>query len=73
MNVRKMFFDMDQKLLLACEKKFQEEEEKQAASEERRRLIWEHLERNASFHPVTRDISFAVLPKSAPLVALTMT
>ena len=63
---------MDQKLLLACQNKFQEEEEKQAASEERRRLIWEHLERNAAFHPVTRDISFAA-PKSAPLVAPTMT
>ncbi|KAM0826175.1 hypothetical protein ACQ4PT_069053 [Festuca glaucescens] len=73
MNVRKMFFDMDQKLLLACQKKFQEEEEKQAASEERRRLIWEHLERNAAFHPVTGDISFAVVTKSTPLVAPTMT
>jgi serine/threonine-protein phosphatase 2A regulatory subunit B' len=72
MNVRKMFFDMDQKLLLACQKKFQEEEEKQAESEERRRLIWEHLERNAAFHPVAGDISFAVT-KSAPLVAPTMT
>ncbi|KAM0847679.1 hypothetical protein ACQ4PT_054843 [Festuca glaucescens] len=73
MNVRKMFFDMDQKLLLACQKKFQEEEEKQAESEERRRLIWEHLERNAAFHPVTGDISFSVVTKSAPLVAPTMT
>ncbi|KAM0824252.1 hypothetical protein ACQ4PT_070329 [Festuca glaucescens] len=60
-------------IAVGLSEKFQEEEEKQAASEERRRLIWEHLERNAAFHPVTGDISFAVLPKSAPLVAPTMT
>ncbi|XP_062230918.1 serine/threonine protein phosphatase 2A 57 kDa regulatory subunit B' kappa isoform-like [Phragmites australis] len=73
MNVRKMFFDMDERLLLTCQSNFQEEEEKRAASEERRRLVWEHLERNAVFHPVTRDISFAVPPTSAPLVSPTMT
>ncbi|KAL6607744.1 hypothetical protein ACP70R_040807 [Stipagrostis hirtigluma subsp. patula] len=73
MNVRKMFFEMDERLLLACQSNFQEEEEKRAASEERRRLAWEHLERNAAFHPVTVDISFAVPPASAPLVAPTVT
>lgn len=73
MNVRKMFFDMDERLLLACQTNFQEEEKKRAASEERRRLVWEHLERNAAFHPVTGDIGFAVPPTSAPLVAPTMT
>ncbi|KAL5202804.1 hypothetical protein ABZP36_013756 [Zizania latifolia] len=73
MNVRKMFFEMDEGLLLACQRNFQEEEEKRAASEERRKLIWEHLERNVSFHPVSGDIGFSVLPASAPLVAPTMT
>ncbi|XP_006654101.1 serine/threonine protein phosphatase 2A 57 kDa regulatory subunit B' kappa isoform-like [Oryza brachyantha] len=73
MNVRKMFLEMDEGLLLACQRNFQEEEEKRAASEERRKLIWENLERNASFHPVTGDIGFSVLPASAPLVAPTMT
>jgi serine/threonine-protein phosphatase 2A regulatory subunit B' len=73
MNVRKMFLDMDERLLLACQSNFQEEEEKRAASEERRRLVWERLEKNAAFHPVTGDISSAVPPTSAPLVALAMT
>ncbi|KAF0925944.1 hypothetical protein E2562_018743 [Oryza meyeriana var. granulata] len=73
MNVRKMFLEMDEGLLLACQRNFQEDEEKRAASEERRRLIWENLERNASFHPVTGDVVFSVLPASAPLVAPTMT
>lgn len=68
-----MFFEMDERLLLACQTNFQEEEKKRAASEERRRLVWEHLERNAAFHPVTGDIGFAVPPTSAPLVAPTMT
>jgi serine/threonine-protein phosphatase 2A regulatory subunit B' len=73
MNVKKMFLDMDERLLLACQSNFQEEEEKRAASEERRRLVWERLEKNAAFHPVTGDISFAVPPTSAPLVAPAMT
>lgn len=64
---------MDEGLLLTCQRNFQEEEEKRAASEERRKLIWENLERNASFRPVTGDIGFSVLPASAPLVAPTMT
>ncbi|GJM94773.1 hypothetical protein PR202_ga11450 [Eleusine coracana subsp. coracana] len=73
MNVRKMFLDMDEKLLLACQSNFQEEEEKRAASEERRRLVWERLEKNAAFRPVTGDIRFAVPPTPVPLVAPTMT
>lgn len=73
MNVRKMFLDMDERLLLACQTNFQEEEKKQAASEERRRLVWEHLERNAVFHPLTGDINFSVPPTYAPLVAPAMT
>ncbi|GJN35882.1 hypothetical protein PR202_gb24695 [Eleusine coracana subsp. coracana] len=73
MNVRKMFLDMDEKLLLACQSNFQEEEEKRAASEERRRLVWERLEKNAAFRSVTGDICFAVPPTPVPLVAPTMT
>ncbi|PAN17525.1 hypothetical protein PAHAL_3G138200 [Panicum hallii] len=73
MNVRKMFFDMDERLLLTCETNFQAEEKRRAASEERRRLVWERLERNAAFQSVTGDIGFAVPPTSAPLVAPAMT
>ncbi|KAF0916121.1 hypothetical protein E2562_000727 [Oryza meyeriana var. granulata] len=76
LNVRKMFLDMDERLLLACQNNFQAEEEKRAATEERRRLMWEQLERNAAgaFHPViTTDTSFPAPPSSAPLVAPTVT
>jgi len=73
MNVRKMFFDMDERLLLACETNFQEEEKRRAASEEQRRLVWERLERNATFQSLTGDIGFAFSPTSAPLVAAAMT
>ncbi|KAL6627322.1 hypothetical protein ACP70R_031048 [Stipagrostis hirtigluma subsp. patula] len=80
MNVRKMFLDMDEKLLLACQSNFQEEEEKRAATEERRKLIWEQLERSASgayqpqpHQPVITDTSFPAPPSSALLVAPTVT
>jgi serine/threonine-protein phosphatase 2A regulatory subunit B' len=72
MNVRKMFFDMDERLLLACQSNFQVEEEKRAATEERRRLTWEQLERNAdAFQPA--NTSFPAAPSSAPPVVPTVT
>ncbi|XP_052140569.1 serine/threonine protein phosphatase 2A 57 kDa regulatory subunit B' kappa isoform-like [Oryza glaberrima] len=79
LNVKKMFLDMDERLLLACQNNFQAEEEKRAATEERRRLMWEQLERNAAAachpHPVitTTDSSFPSPPSSTPLVAPTVT
>ncbi|KAG8053199.1 hypothetical protein GUJ93_ZPchr0001g30256 [Zizania palustris] len=75
LNVRKMFLDMDERLLQACQNNFQAEEEKRAANVERRRLMWEQLERNAAaaFQPVITDTSFPAPPSSAPLVAPTVT
>ncbi|XP_072959798.1 serine/threonine protein phosphatase 2A 57 kDa regulatory subunit B' kappa isoform-like [Typha angustifolia] len=49
MNVRKMFSEMDEGLVLACQSNFQEEEEKKTAAEEQRKLIWERLESTAAF------------------------
>lgn len=81
LNVRKMFFEMDENLLLACESSFIEEEEKKAATEERRRLIWEKLENftadgtgiGSAFSPrIGTELGFAVPPPAAtaaPLVA----
>ena len=73
MNVRKMFLDMDERLLLACQSNFQVEEEKRAATEERRRLIWEQLERSgdAAFQPA--NASFPAAPSSALPVVPTVT
>jgi serine/threonine-protein phosphatase 2A regulatory subunit B' len=73
MNVRKMFFDMDERLLLACQSNFQVEEEKRASTEERRRLIWEQLEQNAeaAFQPA--NASFPAAPSSPPPVVPTAT
>ncbi|VAH58160.1 unnamed protein product [Triticum turgidum subsp. durum] len=68
MNVRKMFFDMDERLLLSCQSNFQADEEKRAAAEERRRLTWEQLERNAdpAFQPAKASPSAA--PPRIPTV-----
>ena len=68
MNVRKMFFDMDERLLLTCQSNFQADEEKRAAAEERRRLTWEQLERNAdpAFQPAKASPSAA--PPRIPTV-----
>lgn len=79
MNVRKMFRDMDERLLQACHDNFQEEEEKRAVTEERRRLMWEQLERSAArgYHQpaaIAADASsFPAPSSSARLVSLTVT
>ncbi|XP_057968702.1 serine/threonine protein phosphatase 2A 57 kDa regulatory subunit B' kappa isoform-like [Malania oleifera] len=63
LNVRKMFCDMDEELMLACQGKFEEEDSKSSVAAEKRRLTWERLERAARFHPVAGNIS--VLANSA--------
>lgn len=77
MNVRKMFHDMDETLLLACQNNFEEEEEKRAATEERRRHMWEQLEQSAThgYHQpvISADVSFPLPPSSARLVAPSVT
>jgi hypothetical protein len=74
LNVRKMFLDVDEKLLLSCQSNFQEEEEKRAATEERRRLMWEQLERSAAheYQSVIADTSFPS-PSSVRVFAPTVT
>ncbi|CAK9172273.1 unnamed protein product [Ilex paraguariensis] len=56
-NVRKMFCEMDEELVLACQSKFEEENSKLSVAAERRRLTWERLETVAGFQPVARSIS----------------
>ncbi|KAL6974342.1 hypothetical protein U1Q18_028525 [Sarracenia purpurea var. burkii] len=54
-NVRKMFYETDEELVLACQSKFEEEGSQANVAAERRRLTWEHLETAAaggSFQPV---------------------
>ncbi|CAL9768234.1 unnamed protein product [Musa acuminata subsp. burmannicoides] len=71
--VKKMFSEMDEELVLACKKKFEEKEKKQKTMEEKRRLIWEHMETSAAFHPVTRNTTVLVVPVIAPPIAAALT
>ena len=65
LNVRKMFCEMDEELVLACQSKLEEEDSKSSMAAEKRRLTWERLETAASFQPVGGgggNISFLVNP-----------
>lgn len=63
LNVRKMFCEMDEELVLACQGKLEEEDSKSSMAAEKRRLTWERLETAASFQPVGGgNISFLVNP-----------
>lgn len=52
-NVRKVFSEMDEELVLDCQGKLEEENSKSNVAAERRRLTWERLESVANYEPVT--------------------
>ncbi|PSS01851.1 Serine/threonine protein like [Actinidia chinensis var. chinensis] len=56
-NVRKMFYEVDEELLLACQGKFEEEDSKSSMAAERRRLTWERLETTAAFQPAVCTVT----------------
>lgn len=58
LNMRKMFCDMDEELVLACQGNFEDENLKSSVEAEKRRMTWEKLE---SFQPVG-NISVLVEP-----------
>ncbi|KAI0508139.1 hypothetical protein KFK09_014273 [Dendrobium nobile] len=67
LNAKKMFSEMDEELVLACQRKLEEEERKLPATEERKRMKWEQLEKAAStFRPVAGKTAVLVTPALAP-------
>ncbi|XP_020239240.1 serine/threonine protein phosphatase 2A 57 kDa regulatory subunit B' kappa isoform [Cajanus cajan] len=51
-NMRKMLSQMDEDLVLACQRKLEEEGSRSSAAAERRRITWERLEAAANVHNV---------------------
>lgn len=47
-NIRKMLSQMDEDLVLACQRKSEEEDSRSSAVAERRRITWERLEAAAA-------------------------
>jgi len=47
-NIRKMLSQMDEELVLACQRKIEEEDSKSSDVAERRRITWERLEEAAT-------------------------
>ncbi|KAK5829847.1 hypothetical protein PVK06_013640 [Gossypium arboreum] len=68
-NIRKMFCEMDEELLLACQRKLEEENSQLIEAAEKRKLAWEHLETTAAaFKPAATNNVPPVKP-ATPLVA----
>lgn len=63
LNVKKIFYEMDEELVLACQCKLEEEDLKLSAAAEKRRLTWERLESSSSLQPPAGHI--LVPPKAA--------
>ncbi|XP_050380539.1 serine/threonine protein phosphatase 2A 57 kDa regulatory subunit B' kappa isoform-like [Argentina anserina] len=69
MNVRKMFCEMDEELVLACQCKLEEEHIKSNSAAEKRRLTWERLETAAGVQPVVAcNFLSPIKPSSCPVV-----
>ncbi|KAL6221764.1 hypothetical protein ACLB2K_005159 [Fragaria x ananassa] len=69
MNVRKMFCEMDEELVLACQCKLEEEHIKSNSAAEKRRITWERLETAAGVQPVVACNFLApIKPSTCPVV-----
>ncbi|XP_022751700.1 serine/threonine protein phosphatase 2A 57 kDa regulatory subunit B' kappa isoform-like [Durio zibethinus] len=55
-NIRKMLCQMDEELVLACQRKLEEENSQLSEAAEKRKLTWEHLETAARFQPAADNI-----------------
>ncbi|KAL6274738.1 hypothetical protein ACE6H2_025430 [Prunus campanulata] len=68
LNVKKMFSDMDEELVLACQCKLEEEDIRSSAAAEKRRLTWERLETAAGVQPVACNFLAPIKPAACPVV-----
>ncbi|KAL5572717.1 hypothetical protein UlMin_022314 [Ulmus minor] len=70
MNVKKIFSEMDEELVLACQCKLEEESLRLRAAAEKRKLAWELLESSASdLPPSTGNFLVPIKPASTCSVA----
>lgn len=56
LNVRKMFAEMDNDLLLECQRQYLEKEAKTKALEEKRALVWKRLEAEVAAEAVNEEM-----------------
>ena len=62
LNLRRMFCEMDEELVVACQRKLEEEDSRLRAAAEKRRLTWERLETAAGLQPLAGNILGSVKP-----------
>jgi serine/threonine-protein phosphatase 2A regulatory subunit B' len=62
LNLRRMFREMDEELVIACQRKLDEEDSRLRVAAEKRRLAWERLETAAGLQPLAGNILVAVKP-----------
>ncbi|KAF9612815.1 hypothetical protein IFM89_004225 [Coptis chinensis] len=64
-NMKKMFSEMDNELVIFCQGIFDEEEASSRSEAEKRKVIWERLETVASAQPVTENTAVLVTPTTS--------
>lgn len=64
-NMKKMFSEMDNELVISCQGIFDEEEAKVRTEAEKRKVIWERLETVANAQPVTENTAVLVTPTTS--------
>lgn len=69
-NVMKMFCEVDEELVVACQGRFEEENSKSSAVAERRRLTWERLESTArvQLQPIVGSMSVGLEEAAATCI-----
>lgn len=62
LNLRRMFCEMDEELVIACQRKLEEEDSRLCVAAEKRRLTWERLETVAGLQSLAGNILVPVKP-----------
>ncbi|KAK7832906.1 serine/threonine protein phosphatase 2A 57 kDa regulatory subunit B' kappa isoform [Quercus suber] len=62
LNLKRMFCEMDEELVVACQRKLEEEDSRLRVAAEKRRLTWERLETAAGLQPLAGNILGSVKP-----------
>ncbi|GMI97701.1 hypothetical protein like AT5G25510 [Hibiscus trionum] len=66
-SIKKTFCEVDEELVLACQRKLEEENSRSTEAAEKRKITWERLETAASFEPAAANMILPVKPAACPV------
>ncbi|KAK8597838.1 hypothetical protein V6N13_095234 [Hibiscus sabdariffa] len=66
-SIQKMFCEMDEELVLACQRELEEENSRSSEAAEKRKVTWERLETAASYESAATNMILPIKPAACPV------